>query len=444
MRTIGFCATALALLLSSPTAAAAPLAARINALVEPLEQSERFSGAIVISRGGKVAYARGFGFADREGKKPFLPSTVVDGGSLAKPVTAAAILLLATERRLDLEASVRRYVPEFAHPATTVGQLLSHSAGLPGYDPFQPLLDKGPVSNGDLVRALASVQPQPAFRPGTRFDYCSFCYDVLALIAERTSGIPYERLVKARLFGPAGAASSFVRPAKVTRMKGRRATGYRRSEKAWALNEPLDNEGFHGGSNIYFTALDLARWMDLWANRRTEVRPIWSVARQPASIAARRSGLTLGSWYCAQPHRRRCYYTGHHQGFHNFGYWDSERKISVAFVSNNTLEAYLQPALARALVQLAEGKSAAPLEPPHPARLDAASLKGRYLLPMGNVTIEADAKAARITDSSGLTYPIYPMRGWFYVPGLDVYLTRAGHRLRWLSVFQEETGAAAR
>jgi hypothetical protein len=123
---------------------------------------------------------------------------------------------------------------------------------------------------------------------------------------------------------------------------------------------------------------------------------------------------------------------------------DSERKISVAFVSNNTLEAYLQPALARALVELAEGKSAAPLEPPHPTRLDAPSLRGRYLLPMGTIVIEADRRGGKITGPSGLAYPIYPTDGWFYVPGLDVYLTRAGEKLRWLSVFREETGPPVR
>ncbi len=87
---------------------------RADALMTDLYEQGGFTGAVVIKRDGRTVYERGFGMADET--LPFTPETAAESGSLAKPVTATAIHLLAQERRLELDQPVQRYLAEFPIP----------------------------------------------------------------------------------------------------------------------------------------------------------------------------------------------------------------------------------------------------------------------------------------------------------------------------------------
>ncbi len=89
-------------------------------MIQDLVGRQLFQGAVVIGRGGVVQYPAGFGFADRERQVPFTPETPTDAASMAKTFTAAALLLLAAEGRVDLDAPVQDILPSFPHAATRV------------------------------------------------------------------------------------------------------------------------------------------------------------------------------------------------------------------------------------------------------------------------------------------------------------------------------------
>jgi CubicO group peptidase (beta-lactamase class C family) len=97
---------------AAPTSPSPPtVAARTEALMRDLTGRNLFQGAIVVGRGDRIDYAAGFGFADIDRRIPFTPDTPIDGASIAKTFTAAALLMLAHERRVDLEAPVHSVVP---------------------------------------------------------------------------------------------------------------------------------------------------------------------------------------------------------------------------------------------------------------------------------------------------------------------------------------------
>jgi CubicO group peptidase (beta-lactamase class C family) len=121
----------------------------LHSALQQLTRDGKFSGAIVVRNANGVAFAHGFGLADPFTGRVFTPDTPIDSASLAKPVTAAAVLLLAHEGKLDLDAPVRRYIAEYPHAQTTVRHLLAHSAGLPGESVLDPLPGK---TNEALVR----------------------------------------------------------------------------------------------------------------------------------------------------------------------------------------------------------------------------------------------------------------------------------------------------
>ena len=400
-------------------------AARADALLSALHARGEFDGAAVIMRDGEVAYARGFGFANAEARARFAPDTPVDGASLAKPVVAAAVLLLAEQGRVDLDAPARRYVSEFPHPETTLRQLLSHSAGLPDYDAFERLLDAGPVTTSELLRASAG-RGAPLVDPASPFAYCNLCYDTLALVVERVSGRSFESFARERLLAPAGAGGVFVRPARLAEYDGVRTRGYRRAGGRLEANDALDNEGFYGGGNLYFSARDLAAWTAAWLDTDILPAPVRAAALLPARAGRRPTVMTLGNWYCDAP-RRRCWYPGHHQGFHNFGYWDQDRRLSVAFVSNNTLAGPLQPGLARALVAIAEGREAEGLPviaSPTPKLARSAAVGTYGAGARQPVVVAAEGERLMVRMAEGPAYPLYPVAsGMLYAPGLDAWLS---------------------
>lgn len=427
--------------------AGVPAAARLPQLdsaLTSLAENGHFSGAIAIMRGDRLIYARGFGLADIERNLPFSPDTIVETGSIAKPVTAAAIFRLVELRRIDLDAPVQTYIAEFPHGATTVRNLLMHSGGLPDYAVFDAELNSGRVVRTvDLLNFLRTAGTPLAFRPGTEFSYCNPCYDTLALLVERVTGETYEHFVRRHFLGPTGARQAFLRPARFSQWNGVRIRGYRRTSDGFEPNDAFDNEGFYGGGNIYFSAVDLAAWMSGWANRTAAVGSVQRRATASAIFPVGRSGLALGNWYCSRS-REQCYYPGHHQGFHAFGYWDTRRSLAIAFVSNGTLSPYLQTALPRLLIQAAEGRTPQRLNMgPHPQPLEVTP--GTYDFGrIGSVVIFRNGGGLRMRPPGAVSYQLFPIgTGWLYAPGLDVYLSPAPAQrdgLLWSSVFQTGYG----
>lgn len=441
MRRLDFAAAAALLLLLA--SCAKPVAREADALMSDLYAQGGFTGAVVIMRDGKTLYERGFGMADET--LPFTPETASESGSLAKPVTAAAIHLLVHEGRVDLDQPARGYIAEFPHPETTVRDLLSHSGGLPDYDMFEDLWASGaPTDNLSILKAMAERQPAPRFPPGEQFEYCNICYDALGAVIARVTGGAYEDFIAERFFAPAGMTDTYVRPAHFRDWPGPRARGYKVRPAGTTPFDIFDNEGVHGGSNINFSARDIARWASLWALSAPAIEPVRDIAVRSAMIGDKVSPMTIGNWYCAAS-RSQCYYTGHHQGFHAFAYWNAETRVAIGFVSNNTLTSPLQPALARALVAASHGVRPETLTfdvALEDQQADLTAVAGDYRTDeMGNFTIALEGDAAFIELENSPRMQLFPIGfNGLYAPGVDAYLFHdpTTGTLTWSTTFFEE------
>jgi CubicO group peptidase (beta-lactamase class C family) len=426
--------------------AARPLS-RADTLLERLHKAGDFSGAVIIGRDGVIIYEGAFGVADQT--RPFTPDTAADGGSLAKTVTATLIWGLIDKGRIALDDPVQTHVAEFPYAEVTVEHLLSHTSGAPDYDPFQPLPDAAAaIGNVALPTFMRQISPRPLRQPGKTFSYCNACYDTLALLTENVTGSSYEEQI-GRLLGGIGAGDAFLRPAQFTNWPQQRTLGFRSSLPGAEAFDVFDNEAIYGGSNIYFSARDLHAWASAWADGRVLPEAVIDNAMSPARVGDDASALSLASWYCA-PARERCYYTGHHQAFFNLVYWDSSRRISVVFVSNNTMAPPLQPWLMRSLVAIAEGREAEPQPhvPLEETETDAKALSGRYRLPgIGDVEISKDEAGPTVRTGRGPRYQLYQVGyGILYAPGVDAYLSflpaenGSSPTLIWTSVFKRAEG----
>ncbi len=406
-------ACAASLLFSASAMAQEPVG--LHRLLDRLTTEGRYSGAVVIRDAKGVRFARGYGSADPFTGRAFTPDTPVDSGSLAKPVTAAAVLMLVRDGKIELDAPVQRYLPEFPYPSVTVGHLLAQSAGLPSEGALEPITGK---TNRDFMIEMGTRQLPLSFPAGTGFTYCNFCYSTLALLVERISGQPYLKVVRERTKLPKGVT---IRPARLADWAGR-AIGYRRSaDGQLARADSYENELFYGTANFSISAHQLARWgTEWWGRRLAAIRP---VAIQSAVIAGKRSGLSWGNWYCAQS-GRRCHYLGHHEGFHHMLYWNVDRKISLAMVTNNSMAPAMHQSLQRALVAYAEGARPTALEP---ALMEEEARPGVYRLASGELIQVTAQDRRRAVVRHGISYPAYAVGGGVrYVPGLDLYLAGDG------------------
>src|SRR5262245_4183270 len=164
-----------------------------------------FSGSILVAKQGRIILAKGYGRADRACGVPYTERAVFSIGSITKQFTAAAILRLEMDGRLDVHDSIARHLPAVPpdKSAITLHHLLTHTSGLES-DFGQG--DHETVTRDEFVRRVLESKLQS--EPGSAFAYSNAGYGVLAAIIEIVSGEPYESFIKEHLFLPAGMTST--------------------------------------------------------------------------------------------------------------------------------------------------------------------------------------------------------------------------------------------
>ncbi len=196
-------------------------------------------------------------------------------------------------------------------------------------------------------------------------------------------------------------------------------------------NDVFDFEAFHGGSNIYISARDLDRWNASFSRTPILREPELSMASQAARVGKAPSGLTLGSWY-RNADGSALWYSGHLQGFHNEVFRDSGSRLSLVYVSNNTIEPWLQKGLVVALRALIQGETVPQPTSPTVDEVTPESyneLAGRWSTGNGDTLTIENAGARLFAVSAGVRYLVVQQDPrFFYVPGLDHILAYSGRR----------------
>jgi CubicO group peptidase (beta-lactamase class C family) len=247
--------------------------------VEAVAAEQDFSGVVSVDLGGEVEFARAYGLAHRAHRIPNTVGTRFAIASGAKGLTALAVVSLIEQGVLELSSTARSVLRDdlpLIDDRVTVEHLLAHRSGIGDYlDEDDGDLDLNdyllPVPVHRLADAedyLAVLDGIPAkFPPGERFSYCNGGYVVLALVAERASGVPYHELVRTRVCEPAGMRDTeFLRS---DELPDRTATGYLPAEgDRWRTNVfHLPVRGV-GDGGVYTTVADLSGfWRALFAGR---------------------------------------------------------------------------------------------------------------------------------------------------------------------------------
>ena len=162
--------------------------------------------SVAVARDGEIVWAEAFGFADVDRRVPVTPLTRFRTGSVSKTLTAAAVALLYERGRIDLDAPVQTYVPEYPRKQWTITtrQLLGDVAGVHRIrGDNNDNLPRGDCTN--LDEALETFASEPLlFEPGTSYRFSTYGWILLSAVVEGASGEPFPMFMRRDVFEPLG------------------------------------------------------------------------------------------------------------------------------------------------------------------------------------------------------------------------------------------------
>ena len=200
-----------------PAAAPAEMAAQLDAVLDRAVQEYSITGvAAGALRGGEVVWSARRGAARADGS-PVTGATAFNLGSISKPVTVWAVLALARDGRIELDAPIQPYLTRFTLPdseydasGVTVRRLLQHVAGINvhGYGGYGVAEDQP----ADIIELSQTFEPLQLVRePGSDPAYSGGGYVMLQMMIEDGSGQSFDAFVRSQVFQPLGiSASGFI------------------------------------------------------------------------------------------------------------------------------------------------------------------------------------------------------------------------------------------
>jgi CubicO group peptidase (beta-lactamase class C family)/D-alanyl-D-alanine dipeptidase len=210
----------------------------------------------------QIVWSRGFGIVDSAAHRLAGPNTVYRVGSVSKLFTDVAIMQLVEQKKVDLDAPVTRYLPDF-HPRNpwgkpiTLRQLMSHRAGLVREPPLGNYFDS---TSPPLAATIASLNRTTlVYPPETHTKYSNAAIATVGYVLERVSGMPFTQALSKAVLSPLGmTASGFaptpelardLAPAEMWTLDGR------------SFNAPTFQLGIAPAGSMYTTVDDLGRFV---------------------------------------------------------------------------------------------------------------------------------------------------------------------------------------
>lgn len=215
--------------------------------------------AVLVSQDGKILLSKGYGLANVAALHPVTPATRFRIGSITKQFTAAAILKLHEQGRLNLEDHLSKFIPSWPRGAEiTVLHLLHHTSGIHDYTQKPNFSENAPthIALEDLIRSFQHDSAD--FEPGEQFRYNNSGYALLKQIVEKVSGASYETYLRTTFFEPLGLKHTGVYPLEPQGPDD--AVGYAFESGAIRRAKNWDPSRLAGAGELCSTVGDLFLW----------------------------------------------------------------------------------------------------------------------------------------------------------------------------------------
>lgn len=261
-------AVAIAETVQPPTHDYLPAVKKLKAAVRyEVEQKELPAFSISLIDGDNIVWADGFGFQDAQKTRPATAETVYRVGSISKLFTDVAVMQLVEEGRIDLDAPVQTYVPDFKPhnsfgDVQTLRQMMSHQSGLVRESPVGHYFDPDEPSLSDTVLSLNGTKL--VYRPDTKTKYSNAAVSVVGMVLENELDSTHPERVRQTILNPLNMKnSSFVVSETVA---GKLAVGWMRTYDGRRFEAPGFLLGTGPAGNMYSSVTDLARFVSCLFN----------------------------------------------------------------------------------------------------------------------------------------------------------------------------------
>lgn len=235
---------------------------QLDKLINTYTEYGKFNGSVLVANQGKVIFTKGFGMANMEWDIPNKPNTKHRLGSITKQFTAMLILQLAAENKLDLQAPITTYLPDYPKETgdkITTHHLLTHTSGIPNYTSFPDFFQnesRNPYTPDEFVKKFDAKSLD--FEPGEKFSYSNSGYFLLGVIIEKVTGKSYEQMLNDHIFSPLNMTDSgYDNHDDILK---NRATGYEKNGNAFVNSKYLDMSIPYAAGSLYSTVEDLYKW----------------------------------------------------------------------------------------------------------------------------------------------------------------------------------------
>lgn len=265
----------------------ADLSAKIDKIAnDALAKSGVPSASIAVVRDGKLVYAKAYGDARLDPKTPATPAMRYSIGSISKEFTAAAILMLQQQGKLNLDDKVAKFFPGLTDADhITLRQILSHTSGYQDYWPQDYLMPPMKLATTPAHIMDGWAKKPLDFAPGSQWQYSNTGYVIAGSIVQKLTGqTPFEFLQQ-HVFPALGITDAY--DTNLHALPGKDARGY--SRNALGPLRPSPKEGVNwmfGAGELAMTASGLAKW---------DIAMIDQALLQPASWRAMQTEVVLNN-----------------------------------------------------------------------------------------------------------------------------------------------------
>lgn len=304
--------------LSAPDA---EISEKLDEYMTALTDAGRFSGSVLIGQGDTILFSKGYGNASQEFAIPNTPQTVFPIGSNTKQITAAAIMKLQEQGKLNITDPVTKYIPDASNwKNIRIFHLLNHTSGIPTDGGF---LMSDPV-NYPLPELIEKISALPlTFEPGSNNSYSNNGYITLSYIVELVSGMSFEDYLKENFFQPLHMNSTGQDNAR--EVFTNRSSGYSKTDGKYIHYDLQNIHNSYGAGCIHSTTEDLFKW------ERGFATP--GVVLSSQSI----NGLRENHYGINKQEKDNLtflFHGGRNFGFISLTFYNPEEDISIIFLSN--------------------------------------------------------------------------------------------------------------
>ena len=309
---------------------------KIHNYIKKLNKSNGFNGSVLVAKKGKILFEEHIGKKDLRHKDPIENTNTYQLASLSKQFTAAAILLLYQDGKINLDGYASNYLKGFPYKKITIRQLLNHTSGLPNYmwATENKLKIGQQTDNESVLKLMNHLKIQAYFKPGSKFDYSNTGYFILATIVSQVSNQNFGDFLDTHFFRPLKMNHTYAHRQNEEPKKDE-LVGFRHRGRRYQTIPFTINDGVLGDKGIYSTVNDLFKWSESLTNNDILNDTIQALAFEPGKTIRGKS-IPYGFGYRLNQKEDLIYHNGVWNGFSNtFRRYDNG-DITIIILSNDS------------------------------------------------------------------------------------------------------------